>query len=199
MRALIDPFAAKEGMPIMRTFLDSKAMAKAMRSALAEKDVAISHSEALEVVARQFGLDSWNILSAKIEASAGSTAAELPSFTRPVPIFRIFDEAKAHEFYCDFLGCAVDWEHRFHADAPLYMQVSRGGMRLHLSEHSGDATPGGTAVVYMQGAEALHKELLARNYRYNRPGLGRQEWGWEVEVIDPFGNRLRFIDQSAKG
>ena len=42
------------------------------------------------------------------------------------PILRIFDEAKALEFYVDFLGFKVDWQHRFEADFPLYLQVSLG-------------------------------------------------------------------------
>ncbi|TYL25026.1 VOC family protein, partial [Streptococcus pyogenes] len=37
----------------MRTFLDAKAMAKAMRETLAVKKIDISHSEALEIVACQ--------------------------------------------------------------------------------------------------------------------------------------------------
>jgi ribosomal-protein-alanine N-acetyltransferase len=65
---------------------------------------------------------------------------------RVVPILRIFDVAKARKFYVDYLGCTVDWEHRFDDLAPLYMQVSRGSLVLHLSEHYGDGTPG--AVVY---------------------------------------------------
>jgi hypothetical protein len=32
-------------------------------------------------------------------------------------------------------------------EVPLYMQVSREGCVLHLSEHYGDATPGATAFV----------------------------------------------------
>ena len=47
----------------------------------------------------------------------------------PTPILRSFDAAKAREFYVDFLGFKVDWEHRFGDNFPLYMQVSRG--RLH--------------------------------------------------------------------
>jgi catechol 2,3-dioxygenase-like lactoylglutathione lyase family enzyme len=47
-------------------------------------------------------------------------------FKRVVPIFRIFSLEKAREFYLDFLGCKVDWEHRFEPDAPVYMRVSRG-------------------------------------------------------------------------
>ena len=36
-------------------------------------------------------------------------------FERAVPIFRIFSLDKAREFYLDFLGFKVDWEHRFEA------------------------------------------------------------------------------------
>jgi glyoxalase superfamily protein len=38
-----------------------------------------------------------------------------------VPILRIFDVDRAREFYVDWLGFQVDWEHRFDDDAPLYM------------------------------------------------------------------------------
>ena len=41
-----------------------------------------------------------------------------------VPILRIFDVAKAKEFYLDYLGFRADWEHRFEPGLPLYMQVS---------------------------------------------------------------------------
>lgn len=178
----------------MRTFRDAKAMAKAMRAALAGKNLEISHSEALEIVARQFGLDNWNILAAKIEAQEGRSLQEAVQFEPPAPIFRIFDEEKARDFYEGFLDCTVDWEHRFEPNTPVYMQVSRGALRLHLSEHSGDASPGGNMVVYTRDVEALQKGLIAKNYRYNRPGLHRQDWGLECEIIDPFGNRIRFLE-----
>lgn len=178
----------------MRTHHDAKAMAKAMRERLAEKAIEISHSEALEIVARQFGVDTWNILSARIEAER--SAAALPAPERAIPIFRIFDIPKAHEFYLGFLGMTVDWEHRFEPHMPLYTQVSRGDLILHLSEHSGDASPGATAVVYARGVAVLHKELIAKNYKFNRPGLEKADWGDEMQVIDPFGNRLRFIERN---
>ena len=47
-------------------------------------------------------------------------------FTSIVPILRIFDVAKADEFYQGYLGFKVDWDHRFDDNAPLYRQVSRG-------------------------------------------------------------------------
>jgi hypothetical protein len=54
----------------------------------------------------------------------------------------MFDVAKAREFYLDYLGFAVEFEHRFHDNAPLFMGISRDGLLLLLSEHHGDGTPG---------------------------------------------------------
>ena len=114
-------------------------------------------------------------------------------FKQTVPILRIFDETKAREFYLDFLGFKVDWEHRFEDGAPLYMQVSRDGLALHLSEHHGDGAPGTAVYVYISGVGDLHAELSARKYKYNRPGLYDQSWGMrEMTVNDPFGNTIRF-------
>src|SRR5690606_1057751 len=110
------------------------------------------------------------------------------------PIIRIFDVARAHEFYLGFLGFSVDWEHRYGDNFPLYTQVSRGGLRLHLSEHSGDATPGSASCVYMKGIRAFHEELRGKHYRYMKPGLEDEGTRLEVTVIDPFQNRLRFME-----
>jgi len=119
-------------------------------------------------------------------------------FEQVVPTFRIFSLEKAREFYLDFLGCTVEWEHRFSPDAPVYMRVSRGGLVLHLSEHHGDGTPGSIAYVYMTGVRDLHRELNDRNYRHNRPGLIEQEWGMtELTVTDPFNNRITFGEKTA--
>jgi ribosomal-protein-alanine N-acetyltransferase len=113
-----------------------------------------------------------------------------------IPILRIFDVAKAKEFYVDYLGFHVDWEHRFDENAPLYMQVSRDGLVLHLSEHYGDACPGSTAFVRVTGLEEFHREITAKKYGYLRPGLEQTFHESRcVELTDPFGNRLR-LDES---
>lgn len=118
-------------------------------------------------------------------------------FRRTVPIFRIFDVSKAREFYLDFLGFTVDWEHRFDERAPLYLQVSRGDLALHLSEHHGDSSPGSTTYVRMTGVQELQAELEGRDYPYLRPGLSEDELGLWLEVVDPFGNRLRFNEPAS--
>lgn len=173
-------------------------MAKALREAVAARNVEISHSTALEIVARQFGYENWNILAAKIEAdNVGTNEAQaVVSMQAAIPIFRIFSVEKAMEFYRGFLGFNVDWEHRFGDDFPLYAQVSRSGFRLHLSEHAGDASPGARAFIHMTGIKALHAELTARNYRYMKPGLEDQPWGRELVVTDPFSNRITFCEQA---
>ncbi len=115
------------------------------------------------------------------------------TFNPAIPVFRIFSVEKAREFYLDYLGFSLDWEHRFEPDLPLYMQVSRGPLVLHLSEHHGDACPGSTAYVRMRGVRDFHAEISARNYRYLRPGVESRDWTTaEMTVTDPFGNRIRF-------
>src|SRR3954462_6029032 len=79
-------------------------------------------------------------------------------FGKAVPTFCIFSLEKAREFYLDFLGFKVDWEYRFDPTAPVYMQISRDGLALHLSEHHGDGTPGSIAYVYTTGVVELHRE-----------------------------------------
>jgi len=116
-------------------------------------------------------------------------------FERITPILRMFDIAKADEFYLGFLGFTVDWNHRFADDLPLYRQISRDGLILHLSEHHGDGSPGANIRITMRGVEALHAELAAKTYRYMRPGIERTPWDTlELGVIDPFGNRIRFCE-----
>lgn len=117
-------------------------------------------------------------------------------FRQTIPILRIFDVAKATEFYVGFLGFAVDWEHRFDDRSPAYMQVSRGGLLLHLTEHHGDCCPGSTGFVWMEGIEEFHREITSKGYQYLRPGIETTFYQARcVEVIDPFGNRIRFNER----
>jgi len=113
------------------------------------------------------------------------------------PILRIFDVAKAHEFYVGFLGFTIDWEHRFDDNAPLYIGISRDACVLHLSEHHGDGTPGSAVRIRTQDVAALHQELIGKRYRFARPGLEHTPWQTrEVTVADPFGNRLTFWEEA---
>jgi len=60
----------------------------------------------------------------------------------------------------------------------VYVHVSRDGMRLHLSSHHDDGTPGTAVLVEVRNIDALHSELRKRGYPFFNPGIamvrGRQ-------------------------
>lgn len=175
----------------MPTIDQAKAMAKRLRSALAEREIELAQAVSLELVAAELGYRDWNTAAAKLSPSDASGI----NFRQTIPILRIFNVAKAREFYCDFLGFAVTMEHRFEPELPLYMAVERAGLELHLSEHHGDASPGSTVFVWMDKIRSFHSEVIAKQYGYGRPGMVRQPWGQQMEVHDPFGNRIRFCQK----
>jgi catechol 2,3-dioxygenase-like lactoylglutathione lyase family enzyme len=112
-----------------------------------------------------------------------------------IPQIRSFDETKAREFYCDFLGFRIDFEHRFESDSPLFMGLSLNGMQLYVSEHFGDAAPGAHIVFKVRGLREYHAGLLAKKYRHARPGIEPYIGGGEcVSISDPFGNRIQFVE-----
>lgn len=116
-----------------------------------------------------------------------------PDLKPPVPILRMFDIGLTKHFYFQFLGFQLDWEHRFEEGFPLYMQISCGGCVIHLSEHFGDCNPGAALRIETDEIEALHSRLIAKQYKYARPGLETAPWGSkEITVTDPSGNRIVF-------
>ena len=117
-------------------------------------------------------------------------------FTQAIPTLRVFDSAKASEFYVEFLGFKLDFEHRFEPDLPLFMQISLGDVILYRSEHHGDCSPGAKIVIETTDLAAYHADLTAKQYGYARPGLVEQPWGaTTMTIADPFYNRLEFSEQ----
>ncbi|MBX2893654.1 MAG: VOC family protein [Saprospiraceae bacterium] len=115
---------------------------------------------------------------------------------KTIPLVRIFDESKAREYYCDWLGFRIDWEHRFEEGTPIYMQVSLGNLTLHLSEHVGDCTPGGKVFLRCTGLREWHQSLVGKNYKYYRPSIEDAFWGGIcMGLTDPFGNKLLFSEE----
>jgi len=110
-----------------------------------------------------------------------------------IPILRIFNVAKAKEFYIDWLEFTLDWEHTFDENAPVYMQVSKNNIILHLSEHYGDGSPGAGIYIWCTGLEEYQQKLLAKGYKYFRPGLETTFYqSLCMNVIDPFSNKISF-------
>jgi hypothetical protein len=82
----------------MRDFRDAKAMAHALRDALKTKAVETTHSECLELMAKAFGYDNWNVLAAKIEAARQSAVAS------PMSSAEDALEPGPTTLYCSFCG-----------------------------------------------------------------------------------------------
>lgn len=119
----------------------------------------------------------------------------LIEFLQPTSILRIFDVEKARQFYLDYLAFQMVWEHRFGESDPLYMEISRSGCIIHLSEHHGDCTPVSALRIPVSDVAALHTELSAKSYSYQRPGYDPAEK--ELCLTDPFGNRLIFFQTNS--
>ncbi len=118
----------------------------------------------------------------------------MTTLMHPAPILRMFDVAKAREFYIEYLSFNVDWEHRFEPKLPLYMSVTRGGCTLHLTEHHGDCCPGAALRIPVDDIAAFHAEIMSKDYDYLRPSIELTLWDTrEVSVNDPFHNRLTFF------
>ena len=110
-----------------------------------------------------------------------------------IPILRIFDVAKAKEFYIEWLGFEIEFEHQFEPDTPYYIGIKRDEIQFHLSEHHGDSVPGVRVFIICNEIEKFFAELQGRPYKYYRPGLNKTFYGTlEISVQDPFGNRLSF-------
>ena len=108
-----------------------------------------------------------------------------------IPVLRIFDIAKAKEFYIDWLGFIIDWEHRFGENFPLYMQISLDDIVFHLTEHYGDCSPGAKVFIKTTGVDELHKKLTAKDYRYYKPSVEIAPWNAKtMELTDPFWQQI---------
>lgn len=116
-----------------------------------------------------------------------------------IPVLRIFDYKKAIEFYVEWLGFKINWEHTFEDNTPVYIEIEKDGLIIHLSEHHGDGTPGTNVFVWCEGVEEFHKGIINKKYKYNKPGLEKTFYGsLAVKVIDPFHNQIIFNEKTGE-
>ncbi|MDX3934461.1 VOC family protein [Stenotrophomonas sp.] len=111
-----------------------------------------------------------------------------------IPQLRMTDATVSVPFY-QRLGFAIDWEHRFAPDMPLFVQISREGQSVFLSEHAGDCEPGGAVYFRVPDVDALHAAFVAAGAPVFRPPADVPWGGREMMVVDPDHNRLRFATQ----
>ena len=164
---------------------EAKSIARSLRAAL-EPHATLSHGQALDVLARTVGLSDWNALAAQYTR---------PALGPTMPILRVYDSERARRFYVDWLGFAVDFEHRFEESMPLFTGISREQVSLGLSEHHGDGTPGSVVWVPTRELKEFRQALLSSPVEQLRPGIDHEAPGGPtMAVTDPFGNELRFCE-----
>ena len=103
-----------------------------------------------------------------------------------VPILRVADAGVAVRWYRR-LGFVEEWTHRFGDGMPAFVSVRRGspgaGVRIFLSEHSGDARPDG--LIYLRVGDI---GPVAAEFGAEVHDSGARH---EVSLVDPDGNRVR--------
>ncbi|WP_442919268.1 glyoxalase superfamily protein [Methylobacterium sp. SyP6R] len=188
----------------MRTYRDAKAMAKALREELGRRGSALSHGECLEIVARQFGLDNWNILSASLTASAepGPEAALVQ------PAGWIVSGSKPHLYdmgidpampYGD--GRAALIRCRYAEDDPAYAAMEKGfatmmqsivaapyrGRRVCLSADLRVRDVAGAATLWLRADAAIGRTVAFDNMEERAtdgPLTGTRGWTSRRIVLD---------------
>jgi uncharacterized glyoxalase superfamily protein PhnB len=113
---------------------------------------------------------------------------------RVTPQLRMTKWDRTRPFYVDGLGFGVEWEHTFAPGFPVFAEVSRDGLALFLTEHTGDCEPGGACYIVVDDVDALYREIIGRGVK---PAEAPEDAPWgtrEMLVIDPDGNRLRFAN-----
>jgi ribosomal protein S18 acetylase RimI-like enzyme len=100
-----------------------------------------------------------------------------------IPVLRVADAARAVRWYAR-LGFVKQWEHQFAVGFPWFVCITRGPMRLYLSEHLGDARPDTLLHLNVGNIDTIAAEF---EETVDEHGLA----GRQVNLVDPDGNRLR--------
>lgn len=108
------------------------------------------------------------------------------------PMLRMTAADRSVPFYVQGLGFTVDWEHRHEPGFPVFMQITREGQSIFLTEHADDCQIGGAVYFNVPDVDACHRAFVASDLV--RAGVP-QDTPWktrELLVVDPDGNRLTF-------
>ena len=111
-----------------------------------------------------------------------------------IPVLHITNADASEAFFCGKLGFQLDFEVPASPAQrdPVYMGVSRDGVAIHLSSHSGDGVAGNAVMFRCDDVDALHAEFVARGVAIHIAPVD-QTWGLrEFYVLDPDRNSIRF-------
>ena len=116
---------------------------------------------------------------------------------RVVPALRVKSFDKSMEFYSR-LGFVKEWVHQFEPGFPLFASITKDGMEINLTEHTGDCQFGGLIHFYIPDVDGYFEQIRHNGISVERPpenSLGPDLR--DMAVVDPDGNRLRFLTRAA--
>lgn len=114
-----------------------------------------------------------------------------------IPQLRITSASRSLEFYVGGLGFEVDWKHQFEPGFPLFLQLTRSGQTIFLTEHAGDCELGGAVYFVVPDVDRCFEEFSRRGVLLAEPPTDTP-WGTrEMLARDPDGNRLRFASEAS--
>lgn len=106
-------------------------------------------------------------------------------------MLRVTDARASEKFYCQKLGFKKSWEFDPGEGEPVFIEVTRDKVSLHLSEHAGDGPLGVQIYINVANAGLLYDELSSNGVSIDDPPYDA-EWGHTVfELQDLDGNTLR--------
>jgi len=113
-----------------------------------------------------------------------------------IPQLRTTDAKRSLAFYVEGLGFSVDWEHQFEPGFPRFIQLTRSGQTIFLTEHEGDCQTGGAVYFIVPDVDASARQFQTGGVT-ELEGPAPTAWGTrEMSLVDPDGNRLRFASHS---
>ncbi len=110
------------------------------------------------------------------------SAEKVPGGVEAVPVLRVADAERSVAWW-GRLGFVEEFRHQFGPGMPWFVGVTRDERRIYLSEHTGDAPPGGLVYLWVPDVDAAAAEFGV--------AVETESWARECELVDPDGNRVR--------
>ncbi len=113
-----------------------------------------------------------------------------------IPQLRTTNANRSLQFYEHGLGFTIDWKHQFEPGFPLFIQLTRNGQSVFLTEHAGDCDVGGAVYFVIPDVDRCFTEFTSQSVVPTALPADTP-WGTrEMLLADPDGNRLRFASDA---
>ncbi|MCB1681722.1 MAG: VOC family protein [Alphaproteobacteria bacterium] len=122
-------------------------------------------------------------------------------FKNQITAFHVSDMQKALDYYVGVLGFTKDWEWQHAENFPVFASVSHGEHTLYLTEHR-ECAPGGLVYLYFDSPQDVDLRSQFIQEKGGTTDFGPIDQAWmlrEVQVSDPFGNKIRFCARLPAG